>query len=283
MRILATLAAFGALLNHSSASAQPVAPIEVMVLGTYHFANPGRDLHNITADDVLSPRRQAELAAVVEALAGFRPTRVTVERQVDTPDLAVPAYSAFIAADLGRERSEVVQIGFRLARAAGLARVEGIDEQPGPGEPDYFPFGPLQTYAEAHGQAGVIGRAMEATAAAVRRFEARQRTASIAELLALMNDPDQPLASHAPYYEMLRIGDRNSQPGAELNAYWYMRNAKIFAKLVGVARPGDRIVVVYGAGHGYWLRHFARETPGFAFVDPRPYLARAARATPSGE
>jgi hypothetical protein len=57
---------------------------------------------------------------------------------------------------------------------------------------------------------------------------------------------------------------------------WYLRNAKIFAKLINVAKPGDRILVVYGAGHGYWLRHFAATTPGYTSVDVTPYLKRAA-------
>ena len=45
----------------------------------------------------------------------------------------------------------------------------------------------------------------------------------------------------------------------------------------GRLRPGARVLVVYGAGHGYWLRHFARETPGYRLVDVRPYLRDAAR------
>ncbi len=56
----------------------------------------------------------------------------------------------------------------------------------------------------------------------------------------------------------------------------YLRNAKIFAKLMRQAKPGDRIVVVYGAGHNYWLRHFAGATPGYVSVDPMPYLKAAA-------
>lgn len=75
---------------------------------------------------------------------------------------------------------------------------------------------------------------------------------------------------------MLGIGDTESQPGAELNAYWYMRNAKIFGKLMKVVDPGDRVLVIFGTSHAYWLRHFAREAEGFEEVDPRPYLLRAA-------
>jgi hypothetical protein len=63
--------------------------------------------------------------------------------------------------------------------------------------------------------------------------------------------------------------------GADLNAGWYLRNAKIFGKLMQVARPGDRVLVVYGGGHGYWLRHFAGTVPGYRNVDVRPYLEKA--------
>ena len=42
-------------------------PIEVMVLGTYHMANPGLDLANVKSDDVLKPQRQKELEAASDA------------------------------------------------------------------------------------------------------------------------------------------------------------------------------------------------------------------------
>ena len=43
-------------------------PIQVMVLGTYHFGNPGLDLHNMKVDSVLTSARQAELADVATRL-----------------------------------------------------------------------------------------------------------------------------------------------------------------------------------------------------------------------
>ncbi len=54
---------------------------------------------------------------------------------------------------------------------------------------------------------------------------------------------------------------------------WYLRNAKMFGKLTNIAKPGDRVLVVVGSGHAYWLRHFAGSTPGFRTVDPVPFLA----------
>ncbi|MFW5926962.1 MAG: hypothetical protein ACOCSR_02830, partial [Wenzhouxiangella sp.] len=35
--------------------------VEVMVLGTYHLANPGLDLHNVEVDDVTDDARQRQL------------------------------------------------------------------------------------------------------------------------------------------------------------------------------------------------------------------------------
>jgi hypothetical protein len=71
---------------------------------------------------------------------------------------------------------------------------------------------------------------------------------------------------------MLALGDSHTQPGADLNGYLYLRNAKIFAKLTQIAKPGDRILVTFGAGHSYWLRHLVRNTPGFALVEANDYL-----------
>jgi Family of unknown function (DUF5694) len=69
-----------------------------------------------------------------------------------------------------------------------------------------------------------------------------------------MNKATQSTISHSI---LLALGNQKKQPGADLNAAWYHRNAKIFAKLTQIARPGDRVLVVFGSGHAFWLRHFA--------------------------
>lgn len=266
----------------TAAIASPVAadePVQVMVVGSYHFGNPGLDINNIVADDVLKPERQAELRAVAVALAEFKPTRIMVERVVATPDLTDPVYTNFTPDMLRSERDERFQIGYRTAHLLKLRQVHAIDEQPAEGEPDYFPFAAVMEYAQAHGMGSRLAALMAKPAAEIKAFEARQKTDSIAELLIEANDPYGFQSSIGGYYEVLAIGGTQQQPGADLNAMWYLRNAKIFAKLMGLAQPGDRILVIYGSGHNYWLSHFARETPGFMSVDPTPYLRKAAAAS----
>jgi hypothetical protein len=261
----------------STAPAAAEKPAEVMVLGTWHFANHNRDLHNVKSEDVRSSQRQAELQRLADALAKFKPTKVMVEKVAKTPDLIDPDFSAYTPETLKAERSERVQIGYRIAHNLSLPRVYAIDERPTNGEPDYFPYGKLAEYAQAHGQMDVLQRGRAQGAAIVKEFSEKQARMSIPAILAEANEPTSFYSGISGYYDMLRVGDAEQQPGAELNAMWYMRNAKIFAKLMKVAEPGDRILVVYGGGHSYWLRHFADQTPGFRNVNPVPYLEAAAR------
>jgi hypothetical protein len=247
-----------------------------MVLGSYHFGNPGRDKVNAHVDDVTTPQRQHELEALADAIAEFKPTRVMVEAQRPGPTYDVTDFATFTPSLLKTDRDERIQIGYRIAERAGLRSVQGIDEQPDKGEPDYFPIGRVEAYAKAHGQKAYLDAAFATVQASARKFEAEQATTSIPRMLIRYNDPSTPMGGQDSYYSLLRLGDGNEQPGADLNAMWYLRNAKIFAKLINVAKPGDRVLVVYGAGHGYWLRHFASTTPGYSSIDVRPYLETAA-------
>ncbi|WP_310495918.1 DUF5694 domain-containing protein, partial [Sandarakinorhabdus sp.] len=237
--------------------------------------NPGLDTNNMQADSVLTPQRQRELDRVARALATFKPTHVMVEMQSKAPDFAISEYDRFDDAMLARDANEIVQIGYRTARLAGIKTVNGIDEQTGEGEPDYYPYDKVQETAAKFGQAAML-KALNAPAAArVKSFEAAQRSHTVGQLLLQVNDLADLWGNNDSYYGMLPIGDGETQTGADLNAMWYLRNAKIFGKLMQVARPGSRVLVVYGGGHGFWLRHFAGLTPGYRNVDVMPYLKKA--------
>jgi protein-L-isoaspartate O-methyltransferase len=242
-----------------------------MVLGTYHMDNPGQDLVNVRAADVLTPQRQAELAAVAEALAKFKPTVVVVERVTAAPGYVDENYARFKDADLTAQRDERVQIGYRVARAAGLGTVHGIDEQPSSGEPDYFPFDKVQASAHARGQDAALAALLQQAGSMVAKFGESQEKSSVAELLRAAND-ERALADPSLYYALLDLDSGEDQPGAELLGYWYMRNAKIVAKLCDIARPGDRVLVLFGAGHKHWIEQIARGTPGMRVVDAAQFL-----------
>ena len=243
----------------------PQPAVKVMIVGTFHMSNPGHDIHNLKADDVLAPARQAEIEAVTSALAKFRPTGVAAEWAAATVSERYPKY---LAGTLPPSRNEVVQLGFRLAKMAGLEAVHGVDAD---GD---FPYREMEAYAKAHGQAPLL----DAINADIETFtQTLQRTLAergISAALRLINDPERIKSDNAFYRTALRVGSGAVQPGADLLTAWYKRNFLIGANLIQLSRPGDHIVVFYGSGHAFLLRQCVTEIPGFELAEPNDYLTK---------
>ncbi|MFK8032116.1 MAG: DUF5694 domain-containing protein [Gammaproteobacteria bacterium] len=245
--------------------------VTVMVLGTYHMDPQGLDVANIAAADVRTPKRQKELVAVARALAWFNPNVIAVERVGEAPDYVDTHYRKFECNDLLNSKNERTQIAYRLAYGLDIERVYAIDEQPTDDEPDYFPFDKVAASAARLGKSDDFQALVGNLQGKAASFSEQQAVKSIPELLIELNSGE--LTSPDFYYEMFNFESGEDQPAAELQAYWFMRNAKIFSKLRQVTQPGDRVVVVYGGGHAFWLNHFVDQAPGFTRVDPVTFLS----------
>lgn len=114
----------------------------------------------------------------------------------------------------------------------------------------------------------------------VSEFEKTQESRTVSELLARQNDPETIGNMYLNFYDsLLNLATAHDPAGAALNDGWYARNAIIFSKRGAVSQPGDRVIVLFGSGRAYWLRHFAEQTPGFRPVAPLPYLGNQATAS----
>jgi hypothetical protein len=162
----------------------------------------------------------------------------------------------------------VVQLGFRLAKVAGARDMYGIDVD---GD---FPFDPVEAYAKAHGQQSLLDGLFAEGERATQTQTELLRDKGVSATLRYLNDPELILRGNGFYRTTLRIGDGDTQPGADLLTAWYRRNFRICANLIQQAKPGDRIVVFYGAGHALLLRQCVQETPGFELVEVNAFLPR---------
>lgn len=245
-------------------AADPAQPVEVMVVGVFHMSNPGHDLHDIKADDVLEPKRQREIEAVNAALSRFRPTKIGVEWPADW---VAERFKQYQAGTLPPSRNEVVQLGFRLAKNAG-AEVYSLDAD---GD---FPYERLKNFAETRGFSKLLDEENAATQRDVDEETRLLAEKGISADLRFLNDPVRLASDNSFYRNVLRIGQGGDQPGADLTASWYHRNLLICANLLQLAKPGDRIVIFFGAGHAFLLRRCVTETPGFKLVEPNEYLPK---------
>lgn len=268
-------AAFIAASAASAVAQTPAAPrAQVMVLGTHHFANPGADYANPQVDDVLAPRRQAEIAEVARALAEFRPTRIAVEVPPAADSAINARYRAYRAGGHTLQRDETEQIGYRLAAMLDHDRVYPVDYRLN------MDVGAVMQFAAQNGQEELVGRMNSALQAMLAEADERMRTASIGATLAAANSARAD-SMHGLYLLLATVGRDTTYTGAAEVAKWYTRNLHIFANIARVAQPGERVLVIMGAGHGTLLRQFIDESPELELVSVEPYLARFAADTPA--
>jgi hypothetical protein len=231
-----------------AATAQSDRRPEILVLGTYHMANPGRDVHNMQADDVLSPKRQQEIAQLIEVLKRFRPTKIAVEAHVASR--RVPQeYAEYRAGRYTLSRNEVDQIGYRLAKELGHRAIYPVDED---GE---FPYLRVLNYAKANGLKEKFDSLQASTGARVKIQGEILRTHTVLETLEYMNADSTVAKDVASYYAFVPFGEPYEYAGADLVARWFERNIRIYRNIVAlVTSPDDRVLVIYGSGHLGWLR-----------------------------
>ena len=235
--------------------AQSDARPEILVLGTYHMANPGHDIHNMQADDVLSPKRQQEIAQLIEVLKKFHPTKIAIEASVGSKRIA-QEYSDYLAGKYVLSRNENDQIGYRLARELGHHAIYPVDED---GD---FPWQRVVNYAKANGIADKFEAINAGWGTLVKEQGDFLGSHTVLETLQFMNSDSRVARDMGLYFAAVRYGDPFDYAGSDLLAAWYQRNIRIYRNIVAlIDSPAEKILVIYGSGHLGWLRQDIADDP----------------------
>ena len=238
---------------------------KVMILGTAHFANPGQDVINPRFPDVYQSKYQRQIEAVVDSLAGFRPTKIAVEVRPDYEAKFDSLYQAYLRGDHELSRNERQQLGFRLAEQFGHDRLLAIDHE---GE---FPFKEVMQFAQKH-DSSYVNFFEEGRDYIKSANDSLYSHASIQEILRQKNSDQELMEQRAFYARTAAVGNDTTWVGAELVSKWHKRNIKIFGHLARITDPGDRIIVIFGSGHSPLLRYFVESSIRMKLVDPLEYL-----------
>ena len=247
---------------------------QLLILGSYHMDNPGMDAVNLQADDVLSPRRQAELDELTTKLARFNPTKIAIEapyRNATWPD----RYKQYLAGAYTPGRNEIEQIGFRLAKRLNAAIVP-VDYPMWMNGWTPAEMEPKQTNAKW--DTGTAKKEEKPAApkpvAPPNPEDEILRKSTVTEYLRRLNSPEIVAKNHSTYMSMLMPADSvGIYAQTDLVTNWYKRNLRIFTNLNRVTQfPGDRVLLLIGAGHLTILRDFARNSKQWCLVEAEGYL-----------
>lgn len=264
--------------------------VEVILLGTYHMDEPGLDAVNVSADDALADDRQRELETLVSNLVRASPDHVAVERPSSRADDVNEVYKRYRDGDVAYDemhafdprhpnrddetmacRSEVVQVGFRLADRLGHDRVVPVDV------PETLEDDPDFAALEDAG----YEPAPKVDVPQVDRDELqasqdeRLATSTIPEFHRYLNEEAALHYNDGMFDEFLRYGDGDNYAGPDALARWYRRNLRMAHNVWRAADANtERVLFVVGSGHVHVLRHLFTEFPQFCPVSPLPYLPR---------
>lgn len=242
---------------------------DLLLLGTFHFNNPGGDIAKTKTFDITAPKPQAELEAMAQKISSFQPSKIFVEwpakEQAELDDVynayLKGGYEQYIRAKYPKPaqqgfylKNEIVQLAFRAAKKAKLTKLYGIDYHTS------FPFDSVMQAMKAAKQDALIQRTM----AIIKDQETDQNkkiaTYSLTELLLDTNTPAELANNKAFYLEVFnRAGSLDSFAGPFLVSEWYRRNLYMYSIVQKTMTPTDgNAVVLVGSGHAAMMQEFVQ-------------------------
>ena len=255
--VLIVLAGNGA--AHAAALADAAPQADFLFVGSYHMGNPGRDVHNTKADDVLRPQRQREIADVARLIARYRPTKVMVEADASGQAALHAKFAESCHGKRPLERNEIEQLGFRIACHQKLGTVHAVDwNQLGPiKDEDSIDY---RAAVERHGQQAQYQAHMALGRAEADKEQRLLDQGSVGDMLRYLNSEAYLEQNARAYFRIGLLGTAEDPIGANWVQLWFGRNLAIFNNIVRHTERGDRVLVIYGAGHGNLQRQLARDS-----------------------
>ena len=246
------------------AQSRPAAA-RVLLLGLFHFDNPGLDAVRYTPLDVMQPAAQADLEGLADRLARFAPTRVLLEYRAASDAAMNERYARYRQDRFELPNNEIYQVGFRVARRAGLAQVHGFDlDAPGASDALWKALPELPA---------TQARLMARIQAESQRLQQAHRSLSLRELVALCNTPEADRRNKGFYMLLNDAGAGDGRfLGADASAHWWHRNLRMYAQLQQHAAAGERVLAIAGSGHTAILRDLLHADLDRVAEDLRSYL-----------
>ncbi len=220
-------------------------PVKVLLLGTFHFDNPGLDVAKFKSADILSSKRQQEVLEVVNTLKKFAPDKIFVESTPDKQNRIDSSFSEYKAGRMELRGSEVHQLAYRLAKDLNHPIVYGIDYRQ-----SEFPFDSLMKSAAQAGQMDIISFVQKTIDTVQKMFNDALEKSTIREMLLRENTVDAIRMQIEFYFKLLPVGKSENHVGSYLVSEWWRRNMVIYENVLKrLTGKEQKILVIFGSGH----------------------------------
>lgn len=253
---------------------------KVMVLGVFHFSNPGLDSYKPKYTfNILEKKRQEELEILLNKIALYKPTKILVEwDRIKSDSITNDRYQKYINGNfsIDDKSNEVYQIGFKIAKKMGNQRIYCSDASS-----DWFGVELDWDNYDAEAYLKSKGQFEKSTRYDFQSFyewtDSLKTVQTLTEHLTLLNGNKNRLKDHQAYLtDLILEGAGDNYVGADAVAKWYRRNLRIFANAYDFTDfdSEERLLLIYGSGHVWQLRQLFMDSPDFDYVEINEYLTK---------
>ncbi|MEZ0007190.1 hypothetical protein ABH942_002569 [Flavobacterium sp. 28YEA47A] len=265
------------LLSFSTGFAQKTAKTNVLLIGTYHFNNPGFDQGKVKERNILDNENQEALEQITaKIIKKYKPNKIFVEYYFSEGKRLNELYSLYkndkpfyqsdtIKKDFYKRfysENEIFQFGFRLAKKSGNDSIYAIDYDEVPIRFDLLRSklaeNKVLNYADYEAKIAELSDYMNFC------LEPKK----LQEVFLRLNSPKQYELNKGLYISFLnRINQSPDFFGPDLAAAWYKRNLIMYANIQNQVSETDKnIVIIVGAGHAAMMEDFIKNDERFRLI-----------------
>ncbi|MET3026639.1 DUF5694 domain-containing protein [Flavobacterium sp. UW10123] len=252
-----------ALITLNITSAQQAKKKQILLIGTFHYANPGHDVAKINTFNVMSEKSQKELEIMSDKIKKFGPDKIFVEWKFAKQADLDKYYNKNTDSILKKDSNEIAQLALRTAKKMNHKKMYGIDYR------TRFPYDSLMMSMEKANQKDLIKKTTESTERFQKENNERMAKSSLTDLMLYYNKKATNEDNIQWYLEVAnRAGNPDDFTGASLVSNWYKRNLYMYSLVQKLTESTDtKIMVLLGAGHAAMLREFLAHDPEFEIVE----------------
>lgn len=247
---------------------------KVLLVGTWHFNYPGLDAYQPEDADrinILSERRQKELAELLEYIAKFKPTKIAVEGGRNSGYL-IRRYERWKSGERPLGASEIDQIAIRLMDRFKLDTLYGVDAYPlllelQDNRDTTTPKQYTDLILDRHYFGGEDSMATRYSA--FYRYQDKMKVQhTLLENFKYLNSDKVLDRGFGSYISGGQFNSEGFEGADALSMFWLNRNVRIFRNIQTMDHDeNDRILVLFGAGHVSVLKFLFACSPQFELVD----------------
>ena len=252
----------------TGASHAQTKPTEVLLVGTFHFNNPGADIAKVKTFDVMTPKVQTELETITDKINLFHPDKLFVEwpwnEQSDLDALYAQylqgKYEEYVTAKYPKPaqrefylKNEIFQLAFRAGKKLKLTKIHAIDYKN-----TSFPSDSVMKAMSAAHQDKLVKDVESMTATYQASINKKFETYTLTQLLLDFNTPDSRAFDNSLYLTQLnRAGTADAFVGPFLVSEWYRRNLYMYSLVQKLtAAQDDKVMILAGASHTAMMKGF---------------------------